>query len=77
MSAAEDGAPVLRVLRGTPTPEELAALVGVLVGRVAHAAASAGVHDAPVRSAWADRGALLGAAPVAGPGAWRRSGLPR
>jgi hypothetical protein len=62
--------PYLRVVRGEPTPEELAVLVAVLATRSVPAAA------APrVRSAWADPARRLGV-PRPGPGAWRRSALP-
>ncbi|GAB3590503.1 hypothetical protein GCM10027446_05440 [Angustibacter peucedani] len=60
----------LRVVRGEPTSEELAALVVVL-------AASAGGGEAPAapRSVWASSGRAR--APLAsGPGAWRASSLP-
>ncbi|MEV6446290.1 acyl-CoA carboxylase subunit epsilon [Amycolatopsis sp. NPDC051716] len=57
----------LRVLRGEPSAEELAALVVVLWGVLGRA----GPADPP-GPVWADR-----AAAVPGrPGAWRRSGLP-
>ncbi len=64
--------PAFRVVRGTPTPQELAVLVGVLLGRRPESA------PAPVaRSQW-----RASARPVApgvrpGPGAWRASTLPR
>jgi hypothetical protein len=62
--------PWLRVVRGEPTPEELAALVAVLATR------SAAVAPAPaVRSAWADPARRLGRTSP-GPSAWRRSALP-
>ncbi|MGC4804436.1 acyl-CoA carboxylase subunit epsilon [Micromonospora sp. DT233] len=70
MSAEE---PLFRVIRGVPTPEELAALVGAIVSRTRPAAAAA---PAPV-STWARSGRPGGATPTAGPGAWRASGLPR
>lgn len=62
--------PVLRVVRGTPTAEELAAVVAVLApsGRAPEPAP-------PSRSLW--RAPLAGPLPPAGPGAWRGSGLPR
>jgi hypothetical protein len=66
---------VLRVVRGDATPEEIAALVAVLM-----AAASAGEGEqaaAPVRSAWSERSRQLRAPLFPGPGAWRRSALPR
>jgi hypothetical protein len=69
-----DGDPPIRVVRGTPTPEEVAALVGVLLTRATPAAAD---RPAPP-SAWtrsARPGAMTATRP--GPGAWRRSTLPR
>jgi hypothetical protein len=66
---------VLRVVRGDATPEELAALVAVLM-----AAASGGEGEQvaePVRSAWTERSRQLRAPLFPGPGAWRRSALPR
>ncbi|MGN6611799.1 MAG: acyl-CoA carboxylase epsilon subunit, partial [Angustibacter sp.] len=60
------------VVRGNPSPEEVAALVTVL--------AAAGGDDAPApaapRSQWAASGRPHGA-PAAGRGAWRASALPR
>lgn len=65
--------PLVRVLRGVPTAEELAALVGVL------AAWSAAVAPPPPRprELWRRHEARIGAPFAAGPGAWRASGLPR
>jgi hypothetical protein len=60
----------IRIVRGIPTDEELAALVGVL--RVLPAGAPAA--PAPVRR-WA-RSARPGP-PERGPAAWRASALPR
>ena len=63
--------PYLRVVRGEPTAEELAALVAVLAAR------SAATAPAPrPRSAWADPARRLGLTAQPGPGAWRRSVLP-
>ena len=60
----------LRVVRGQPTPEELAALVVVL-----SAQPPAEVPAPPTRpSGWADRGSAIRAPLVPGPGAWRASG---
>lgn len=70
MSAEE---PLFRVLRGVPTAEEMAALVGAIVARSRPTAAA---PPAAV-SAWARSGRPAGATPIAGPGAWRASGLPR
>ncbi len=63
---------LLRVLRGEPTAEELAALGAVLAVR---AAAAAPPPPRP-RSAWADPARRLGLRGRPGPGAWRRSALP-
>jgi hypothetical protein len=72
-------ASTLRVVRGTPTDAELAALVAVLAARIAPPSAPADdASGAAPRSTWADRRRLLLAAPhMAGPDAWRRSTLPR
>ncbi|ATO15031.1 hypothetical protein CO540_15340 [Micromonospora sp. WMMA2032] len=70
MSAEE---PMFRIVRGVPTAEELAALVGAIVVRtrpVAVAAPAAVSH-------WSRSARPAGASPLAGPGAWRASGLPR
>lgn len=64
-----DEEPLVSVVRGTPTPEEVAALVGVLVSRSMTADATA---SRPSISAW-ERSAR----PSTGPGSWRESGLPR
>ncbi|KXK60219.1 hypothetical protein AWW66_19970 [Micromonospora rosaria] len=69
--AAEE--PLFRVVRGTPSAEETAALVGVLAARSHPAAAP----DRPAPSAWARSGRPPHPGTVAGPGAWRASGLPR
>ncbi|MFC7548256.1 acyl-CoA carboxylase subunit epsilon [Plantactinospora sp. GCM10030261] len=63
--------PLFRVVRGTPTAAEVAALVGVLVARSRPVAAA--TPAAP--SAWR-RSALPRTAVTAGRDGWRRSGLP-
>ena len=64
---------VITVLRGNPTDDEIAALVGVLVGGVG----ARTEPDAPMAvSAWWASG-LPSSAATRGPGAWRVSGLPR
>ena len=63
--------PLLRVVRGDPTPEELAALIAVVSAR-------AGVSEAtpePARSLWSRP--VLRQPLTPGPGAWRASSLPR
>ncbi|MFC7327452.1 acyl-CoA carboxylase subunit epsilon [Marinactinospora rubrisoli] len=63
----------LRVVRGDPTPEEVAALVAVLTARARAARAAAESAGAPRRSAWQDRSRLLRAPLRPGPDAWRTS----
>jgi hypothetical protein len=76
------GEPALRVIRGDATPEEIAAIVAVLLSRRAGLDPAdpdrAGHRDAAPRrvSTWADRPRLLRRALHPGPGAWRRSALP-
>ncbi|SCF36823.1 Acyl-CoA carboxylase epsilon subunit [Micromonospora viridifaciens] len=70
MSAEE---PLFRVVRGVPTADELAALVGAIVARARPASAA----KPAAASQWARSARPAGAALVAGPGAWRASGLPR
>ncbi len=62
--------PLLRVVRGDPSPEELAALVAVVAARGSGGAAA----PTPVQSLWS-RPRMRGPV-VPGPGAWRASGLP-
>ena len=65
--------PLLRVVRGNPTDEELAALVAVV------AASSAGA-SAPTKRpvpAWSAGARRMRPALRAGRGGWRASGLPR
>ena len=66
--------PLLRVVRGDATPEEIAALVAVLLARSAD-----GEAPRPARSAqnsWSDRSRQVRRPLFPGPGAWRGSALP-
>ncbi|MGC5029909.1 acyl-CoA carboxylase subunit epsilon [Micromonospora sp. DT229] len=65
--------PLLRIVRGIPTAEELAALVGVIVARPRPAV---GPTPAPT-STWARSARPASNGHLPGPGAWRVSGLPR
>ncbi|SFN80245.1 MULTISPECIES: acyl-CoA carboxylase subunit epsilon [Actinomadura] len=74
--------PFLQVVRGDPTPEEIAALVAVLTARARAAAARGGAGTGAGPSRWADRTRLVRGTVAGGPrprgaGAWRASGLPR
>ena len=64
--------PFFRVVSGTPTAEELAAIVGVLWTRRQAAAAAAGAPPSGVpRSAWrASTTPRAGRLSAPGPGAW-------
>ncbi len=61
--------PLLRVVRGTPSPEELAALVAVLASR----GGAPETAPVPVRR-W--RSTVRAPLPAPGAGAWRGTGLP-
>ncbi|MEV5569192.1 acyl-CoA carboxylase subunit epsilon [Spirillospora sp. NPDC052269] len=73
-----EGGAFLRIVRGDPSAEEVAALVAVLTARAQAAAAAR--DDAPGGpvSHWADRSRLTRTPPPPrpGPGAWRASALP-
>jgi Acyl-CoA carboxylase epsilon subunit len=66
--------PALRVVRGTPTPAELAAVI-VVLGAWSKSNAPASERQ-PQRSRWAARDTLVRRPVAAGPGAWRSSALP-
>ncbi len=71
-AGAASSPPVLRVVKGDPTPEQLAALVAVL------AATGGGGSPAPRRTpAWSTPRRRLRQPLAHGPGAWRSSTLPR
>jgi hypothetical protein len=65
--------PLLSVLRGEPTPDELAAVLVVLASRRPAQPADEDKHP----SLWSSPGQALQAPLFPGPGAWRASGLPR
>lgn len=66
---------VIKVERGSPTPEELAAVVALVRARAAALESGA---DGPHRlDAWADPARTVPRrVPRPGPGAWRMSGWP-
>ena len=66
--------PLLRVVRGEPTPEELAALVAVLTAPAA--GATGGEQPTAVRSDWHDPARLVRRPLHVGPDGWRSSGRP-
>jgi len=66
--------PVLRVIRGDATDEEVAALLAVVSARTND---DADPPARPTRSAWTDRSTLTRRPVHPGPGAWQASGWPR
>ena len=64
--------PVLRVVKGDATLEEVAALVSVIAALGSGPAA----EQPKPRSTWADPAHRMRATLHHGPGAWRSSGLP-
>jgi Acyl-CoA carboxylase epsilon subunit len=76
-SADEVRRPVLRVIRGDATDEEIAALLTVIAARGGSARTGAQTGgDAPA-SAWSDHDAGLRRPHQPGPGAWRASAWQR
>jgi hypothetical protein len=69
------GAPVLTVVRGNPSAEEIAALVAVLTARTGPP--SAGAAAARPRNQWSAKSRLLREPLPRGEGGWRASALPR
>jgi hypothetical protein len=65
----------LRVIRGEPTADELAAVIVVLGARAAPAGGEA--PPRPPRSEWAAKARQMRPQLTPGPGAWRASALPR
>ena len=79
-AAASTAAEVaLRVVRGEPTAEELAALVTVLAARSTAAADGAGTEPAEPASGWTDRARYVrpGRLGFGSRTGWRASALPR
>jgi hypothetical protein len=64
--------PVLRVVKGDPTPDELAALIGVLASL-----GGAAAPPPPRTPDWNAPRRLQRTVHPSGPGGWRASGLPR
>ena len=64
--------PLLRIVKGDPTPEEVAALVSVVSAMAAGAAEAAG-KDTPRRSEWSSHHRKLRGTHRHGAGAWRSS----
>ena len=68
----------LQVVRGAPTPEELATVIAVLAAVHDEEEASATGFERKLKSSWSRNAAVLRPQIVPGPGQWRgayRSGL--
>jgi hypothetical protein len=68
----------LRVVRGAPTPEELATVIAVLAAAHAEEESSATGFERKLKSSWSSNAAVMRPEIVPGPGQWRgayRSGL--
>lgn len=75
----ESTEPVLRVVKGEPTAEELAAVLSAVSARLAGAGTTGGRAsgtDATGEHGWAAYWRRLRHPVRPGPGAWRASGLP-
>ena len=69
--------PLVRVVKGDPTPEELAALTAVIAAKLAaHPAGASGPSSDQV-SDWSSYWRAVRAPARHGPGRWRASALPR
>ena len=67
--------PRLTIVRGDPTPEDIAALVTVLTAR--RQSAGQARAGAASRSGWSSRSRMMRDPLSRGPGAWKASALPR
>ncbi|MFX0537993.1 acyl-CoA carboxylase subunit epsilon [Ornithinimicrobium sp. Y1847] len=67
--------PVIRVERGNPTPEQVAALTLVLTA--AAQGGDGGQAGRAPRTLWTARSRFARPRPAVGPGGWRASALPR
>ncbi|HEX4656112.1 MAG TPA: acyl-CoA carboxylase subunit epsilon [Streptosporangiaceae bacterium] len=72
---APEPAPVLTIVRGNPSAEEIGAVVAVLAAAMASANETR-ARDA-IRSQWSARSRLLRAPLPRSQGGWRASALPR
>lgn len=70
MSTPEPGRPALRIVRGEPTPEELAVVAAVVAAAGGDGAPAA---EPPRRGRWSDPAWQHGSAPYPGPGGWASS----
>ena len=76
MSPESPPRPLLSVVRGEPTPAELAALTVVIAGRPRRMDGGADAGTGQTRSQWSAPVRMMRPQLRSGPGAWRGSGLP-
>ena len=69
--------PILRVVKGDPSAEELAALVAIVTARSATAAIAAANAKPKLRSVWGHPARAVRTNHVVGPDAWHRSAFAR
>jgi hypothetical protein len=74
MNGADDQEPMFSVVKGSPTDDELAAVMTVLTTRFAQRRAE---EAAPARSGWSAYWRSLRSPIQPGPSAWRMSGRPQ
>jgi hypothetical protein len=68
---------MIKVVRGNPTPEELAAALAVVQARAAATAQAAAGAPAPVTEGWSDPARIARTRrPMPGPRSWARSYWP-
>jgi hypothetical protein len=70
-----DQPPLLAIVAGDPSAEQIAAVVAVLSARIDQAGRARGGETA--RSGWSARSRLVRAPTARSPGGWRASALPR
>jgi hypothetical protein len=71
-----DGPPALRIVKGNPSAEEIAAVVAAVAAARNAPAVQASVAG-QIRSRWSSRSRLLRQPLAHGSGGWRASALPR
>jgi Acyl-CoA carboxylase epsilon subunit len=78
-SGGAESTPVatMSVVRGQPTPEEVAALVAVIAGRAASAIESGRRAASAPTSGWTDRSRYVRGQLSHSPDGWRASAMPR
>jgi hypothetical protein len=74
-SPSSTTSPIVQVVRGNPSPEELAVVVAVIAASGGGEGSGGGVDDR-IPSGWTDRSRGVRATPHARRGGWRASAFP-